>query len=437
MKAENETNKIFHGIEPQRILRPVLGRGGRMICVCGCGGKTTFIKKTAAFYCKRIKTGIAASTRMYMPGADWPQGISVYRDALLPDGKIAGFSAALQKKALAECGLLLVEADGSAGRPLKGWADYEPVIPEYTAATVGILPLHVIGEKLRNEDVHRMSLFTALTGLKEGDVMTVQAMVRMILSAEGLFKSARGEKILILNHVGDRSDRAHEEQIYRLISSEHIRVFYGNMDDIDGSMLAEEITALVPASGFSRRMDGKDKLLLDWGGIPLVCRVLCNLKEAGIKDIALIAHDPAVIRAAALYAPFARIIYNDAPDSGQSRSVVCGTASSPGRKGWLFLNGDMPLTDSFAIRQVLNLAARHPQKIVRACYQGQAGQPVYFPCRFRDELLNLSGDQGGRSIINIHADAVEDAWIDDLQAGKDIDSLQDYMELKEWITEKS
>ena len=99
--------------------------------------------------------------------------------------------------------VLYAQADGSAGRPLKGWAPYEPVIAAQTQVTVCVIPAHLLGSILREEDIHRPEYFRRLTGRAAGDVMELDAYVRLIAGEGGLLAKGRGERILVLTHCDD------------------------------------------------------------------------------------------------------------------------------------------------------------------------------------------------------------------------------------------
>ncbi len=75
---------------------------------------------------------------------------------------------------------VLVEADGSRGRPLKAPAEHEPVIPASTDVVVAVVGLSVIGQALSEEFVHRPARVAALTGCRLGDTV-IPAMVATVL----------------------------------------------------------------------------------------------------------------------------------------------------------------------------------------------------------------------------------------------------------------
>ncbi|GHU20737.1 hydroxylase accessory protein YqeC [Spirochaetia bacterium] len=102
--------------------------------------------------------------------------------------------------------LVLIEGDGSRGLPLKAWAEHEPAVPPFTTVTVGILPLMSLGMPVSETFVHRLPLFSTLSGAREGDILKPEHLVRVITgtpNAKGLFADAKGRRILFFNQVED------------------------------------------------------------------------------------------------------------------------------------------------------------------------------------------------------------------------------------------
>ena len=92
--------------------------------------------------------------------------------------------------------LVLIEADGSAGLPCKGWLDTEPVVVPFTTHTVGVVTLHALGKPANAQTVLRPVEFERLTGVALGQIITGNAMVRMV---DGMFERSVGMKALLLN----------------------------------------------------------------------------------------------------------------------------------------------------------------------------------------------------------------------------------------------
>jgi probable selenium-dependent hydroxylase accessory protein YqeC len=71
--------------------------------------------------------------------------------------------------------VVLVEADGSRRRPIKGTADHEPAIPEVATLVVAVGNVHALGTPVDEEHVHRPEIFSDLTGIGQGQSITPRA----------------------------------------------------------------------------------------------------------------------------------------------------------------------------------------------------------------------------------------------------------------------
>jgi len=177
---------------------------GRFISVIGSGGKTTLLQ-----YLSRRLPGsviLTTSTHMYpfpgMPlvdagGEATPGRIladlhAALRDSrviclgrVLPSGKLADPSAAAPFEALlGEADYVVVEADGSAGRPLKAHRPFEPVVPACSTMVVGVAGASGLGRPAL-QACHCPDLFCALAGMAPGEPVGPEH-VAAVLNREAL-----------------------------------------------------------------------------------------------------------------------------------------------------------------------------------------------------------------------------------------------------------
>ncbi|MDR0524589.1 MAG: putative selenium-dependent hydroxylase accessory protein YqeC [Spirochaetaceae bacterium] len=191
--------------------------------VIGCGGKTSLIEYLARNR-RGLKTLVTTTTRMAFPS---PDKYDYFRDygkirsfpapeigitlaGSLNEGKLHAIPLDLLGEIAPDFACVLIEGDGSRSLPLKAWADYEPVVPSCTTVTVGILPLWTLGMPVSEDIVHRLPLFTALTGARPGEPVSLEHLVSVITgnypaSGKGLFSNARGKRILFFNQVEEKN----------------------------------------------------------------------------------------------------------------------------------------------------------------------------------------------------------------------------------------
>jgi probable selenium-dependent hydroxylase accessory protein YqeC len=71
--------------------------------------------------------------------------------------------------------VVLIEADGSRRRPIKGTADHEPAIPDDATLIVAVGNVHALRTPVDEEHVHRPAIFSDLTGVGHGQSITPRA----------------------------------------------------------------------------------------------------------------------------------------------------------------------------------------------------------------------------------------------------------------------
>jgi len=102
--------------------------------------------------------------------------------------------------------VLLIEADGAAGRPVKAPREEEPVISPDTTLVVAILGMDGVDAELNEKNVFRPERVSKLTGVRLGDKMTAESLAVVMTHSEGIFKGtpASSRVICFLN----KTDRA-------------------------------------------------------------------------------------------------------------------------------------------------------------------------------------------------------------------------------------
>ena len=100
---------------------------------------------------------------------------------------------------------ILIEADGSSGRPLKAPGPGEPVIPGYTQTVICVMGLSALGRQVSGRNVHRLERFEHITGFKSGTPITRKAVLRLLSHPDGGFKGTLPgmRRILVINQADD------------------------------------------------------------------------------------------------------------------------------------------------------------------------------------------------------------------------------------------
>lgn len=186
---------------------------GIMISFAGGGGKTSSVFKLAYELAdKEKKILITTTTAMYNPAEIDNPYISVLGDHVTEEGKLRGISKEKADNIYKEgkYDIILVEADGSRGRPIKAPANHEPVIPEATHIMIGVIGMDAFGKAVNSDYVHRPEILAELTGSGKDSLIDEELIIKLISNPKGLFKNCplSSKKILLLNKVLDERMKA-------------------------------------------------------------------------------------------------------------------------------------------------------------------------------------------------------------------------------------
>ena len=87
---------------------------------------------------------------------------------------------------------------------------------------------------------------------------------------------------------------------------------------------------------------------------------------------------------------------------GQSESIKLGVSHTED-EDIIFFTGDMPFITVETIKKIISISWKK-NLITIPCAVGKRFSPVIFSSRYREKLLELSGDTGGREIIRYETD---------------------------------
>ncbi|CAB1254907.1 Putative selenium-dependent hydroxylase accessory protein YqeC [Clostridiaceae bacterium BL-3] len=192
-----------------------------VVSIVGSGGKTSFMFNLAQELRSQNKVLLFTTTKIYVPSKEQydfmaigkknflhcctlpEKGIYVYGNILDNNSKISGLDEDTLIKELHNFNYILIEADGSKGKSLKGWRENEPVIFKGTNITVGIIDITCLGKTINSDNIHRVDRFIELTNSHLGEKVSLNHLISLILHPNGLFKKSSGKKILFINKVED------------------------------------------------------------------------------------------------------------------------------------------------------------------------------------------------------------------------------------------
>ncbi|MCS7157818.1 MAG: NTP transferase domain-containing protein [Blastocatellia bacterium] len=193
------------------------------------------------------------------------------------------------------------------------------------------------------------------------------------------------------------------------------------------------IDGILLAAGLSRRF-GRPKQLAEWRGKPLVAHVAETALASRLRHVIVVlgyaAHDVRRALASLLRDPRLRIVFNAEYEEGQASSIRRGLrALEPGAEAAMFLTCDQPLLTPSMLNALIDAFAAHRPLICYPVHEGVRGSPVIFSAELFPELMALSGDVGGRVLIEKYRARVHEQKIPSARPLADVDTPADLLAL--------
>jgi molybdenum cofactor cytidylyltransferase len=380
-----------------------------------------------------------------------PEGVVLLTGREVEDERTAGLDLTLMEKVLELVGVgengtspgsmraarlpLLIEADGSRQRPVKASGGHEPALPHWVDTVVVVAGLSALGKPLAADWVHRPELFASLCGQPSGSEITIEALSRVLTSPMGGLKNIPdgARRVVLLNQADTLDQQAQAQRLAELLRAEYSSVLIASLKAPDPSnevfAVSERDAAIVLAAGASSRF-GQPKQLLDWRGEPFVRHVACTAINAGLSSVTVVTGAHAELVQAALKGLPVQIVFNPRWEEGQSTSVAAGVRSLPeGTGAAIFMLSDQPQVPERLLRSLVELHQRSLSPLVAPQADGRRANPVLFDRIVFPQLLELTGDSGGRALFNRY----KAEWLPwhDPSLILDVDTFEDYQLLLE------
>jgi molybdenum cofactor cytidylyltransferase len=211
--TREDYQKVKETIMPPTALQAAFDlKENEVISIIGAGGKTSLmfaLAKELAGNGSKIIT--ATTTKIWEPTTEQSAVIVLEKDVdqllkktaallrqhnhvtvspeKLGNGKLDSINIGLTARLAEICDYLIIEADGAANHPIKAPAANEPVIPENTTLHIPVIGLDAISKPAIADNAFRLPAFLEVTGLKEGDIIDIAAVVRLFTGRDGMMKN--------------------------------------------------------------------------------------------------------------------------------------------------------------------------------------------------------------------------------------------------------
>ncbi len=422
------------------------GGGWEGVAFVGAGGKTTAMFQLARELGSKVIVIATSHLGIWqIPLADHhiiaklPEDVGEIREGVtLVTGSIEGDRTQpvnssvlswLRETAVKENTPLLIEADGARQKPLKAPAAHEPPIPDFVETVVVLAGLSGLGKPITEENVFRAERFGEISEAVSPNLVTPEMLVKVLSHPEGGLKNipSQARRVALLNQAETPDLQAIGGRMARELLSHFDSVLVGSLQQNNFSIF-EQTAGIILAAGESKRF-GKPKQLLDWKGKPFVRQVAETALSAGLSPVVVVTGADGERVENALAGLDVTIVRNEDWQSGQAGSIVVGIKSLPKNSGaCLFLLADQPQIGGEIIRALTETHTQNlPAILAPLVLEEKRANPVLFDRITFPDLLQLTGDVGGRAVFSKHK--VEYLpWHDDALL-LDVDTPEDYERL--------
>lgn len=207
-------------------------------------------------------------------------------------------------------------------------------------------------------------------------------------------------------------------------------------------MSTSSIAAIILAAGRSTRMsEGYHKLLLPLGNESVLAHVVAATLASQARPVVVVVGYRANEIQASLkeYAPSLIVIENPQYREGMSTSIHAGIRAlqtSPTFKtidGTLIVLGDQPLITPQLLNSLIDTKRHTHKRIVASLYNRKRISPTLFDTSLFPELLAITGDEGGRAVLQRHSQEMATVEHVNESASYDIDTWEAYQQVvAEW-----
>ena len=400
--------------------------------ITGSGGKTSLIFCLAEELSKYGKVLVTTTTKIYEPDKKKYEKLFLTETneifygteknifvlgRKIENGKLLSPNEdeILKEKKLFD--YILYEGDGSKRKFMKFWREYEPCILSFTDNIIGVTNIKALDLSFSEENVHRYNMYMDKNNKFYKNKYIDFEILKSYIKEGKFFRNFSGKKIIFLNGIENLNEIKMgleiKKEVQNLIlgSVKKRKIYFEN-----------NISAVVMGSGKSERF-GKNKLLEKIDGIPMIEILLKKLIKFPFKKIFVTYKDQEVFEICKKYNVIS--LKNNRYYLGQSESIKLGTSNIKD-ESIMFFTGDMPFLSEEVIFKIIS---EYDNRITIPVVSGERFSPVIFPNRYKEALLSLSGDIGGREIIRKEKDI---NFIDffDKKPFIDIDTEEDFENLK-------
>lgn len=186
-----------------------------------------------------------------------------------------------------------------------------------------------------------------------------------------------------------------------------------------------EIGCILMASGSAMRYGG-NKLLAPFYSKTVIECTMDALPHKLFSTVLVVTGSKQIEQFA--HARGFETVKNNFPNLGVCHTIKLGLQALPTVQACLFCVGDQPLVSKSSIEKLVH---EYQSGIFALAYNGKRGNPVLFPASLFPELMSLSSQQSGSTVIQAHPELLHLLEVQNDLELFDIDTKADYAYLEQ------
>jgi len=171
---------------------------------------------------------------------------------------------------------------------------------------------------------------------------------------------------------------------------------------------------------------GVTKQLLPFGHSTILGQVIRNALDSNLDEIVVVLGYRAQEIVQRISDAPVKVVINAEFQQGLSSSIRKGLGSIAETLAVMIILADQPLVGREIINALIAEFDKGNRGIIVPVYNNNRGHPVIFAPLYRNELLALQGDIGGKEIVRAHPEDVCEVNVDSEAVICDIDDSDDY-----------
>lgn len=187
-----------------------------------------------------------------------------------------------------------------------------------------------------------------------------------------------------------------------------------------------KINLILLAAGNSTRFKG-NKLLELVNDKPMYMNVIEKVIKLKFNKIILVTQYE-VIKEALINYPI-EVVMNNKSELGISHSIKLGINTDLEADAYMFIVCDQPFISLESIKALFDQYINSKNGMACVEYDGKLGNPTIFSAKYREELLSLKGDVGGKTVMKKHLGDLEKVIINNEAELMDIDTREELEKL--------